>query len=213
MHTIITIGRQYGSGGREVGQKLAAHYGINFYDNELLAKVAKESGFCQEIVQQQDERPTNSFLYNLVMDTYSFGFSNSAFSDMPISQKVFLAQYDTIKKIAKEEGACVIIGRCADYILKDRSDVLNVFIYAPMEARIRNVRQAVGCTREEAEKLIEENDRMYHARYKQITGTYRGDRHNRDILIDAELLGVERTADYLESLVKTLESEGKFDGE
>ena len=100
MHTIITIGRQYGSGGREVGQKLAAHYGINFYDNELLAKVAKESGFCQEIVQQQDERPTNSFLYNLVMDTYSFGFSNSAFSDMPISQKVFLAQYDTIKKIA-----------------------------------------------------------------------------------------------------------------
>ena len=75
------------------------------------------------------------------------------------------------------------------------------------------MRQAVGCTREEAEKLIEENDRMYHARYKQITGTYRGDRHNRDILIDAELLGVERTADYLESLVKTLESEGKFDGE
>ena len=65
----------------------------------------------------------------------------------------------------------------------------------------------------QAEKLIEENDRMYHARYKQITGTYRGDRHNRDILIDAELLGVERTADYLESLVKTLESEGKFDGE
>ena len=105
MNTIITIGRQYGSGGREVGQKLAAHYGINFYDNELITKVAKESGFCQEFVQQQDERPTNSFLYNLVMDTYSFGFSGSGFSDMPISQKVFLAQYDTIKKIAKEEGA------------------------------------------------------------------------------------------------------------
>ena len=113
MHTIITIGRQYGSGGREVGQKLAAYYGINFYDKELLNKVAKDSGFCQEIVQQQDERSTNSFLYNLVMDTYSFGFSGSGFADMPISQKVFLAQYDTIKKIAKEEGACVIIGRCA----------------------------------------------------------------------------------------------------
>ena len=75
MNTIITIGRQYGSGGREVGQKLAAHYGIKFYDNELLNKVVKESGFCPEIVEQQDERPTNSFLYNLVMDTYSFGFS------------------------------------------------------------------------------------------------------------------------------------------
>ena len=125
MNTIITIGRQYGSGGREVGQKLAAHYGINFYDNELITKVAKESGFCQEFVQQQDERPTNSFLYNLVMDTYSFGFSGSGFSDMPISQKVFLAQYDTIKKIAKEEGACVIIGRCADCALQDFSNVIN----------------------------------------------------------------------------------------
>ena len=95
MKTIITIGRQYGSGGREVGQKLAEHYGIKFYDSELLSKVAKESGFCQEIVQQQDERPTSSFLYNLVMDTYTFGFSSSGFSNMPISQKVFLAQFDT----------------------------------------------------------------------------------------------------------------------
>ena len=133
MNTIITIGRQYGSGGREVGQKLAAHYGINCYDNELISKVARESGFCQEIVQQQDERPTNSFLYNLVMDTYSFGFSGSGFSDMPISQKVFLAQYDTIKKIAKEEGACVIIGRCADCALQDFSNVINLFFHASEE--------------------------------------------------------------------------------
>ena len=94
---------------------MAAYYGINFYDKELLNKVARDSGFCQEIVQQQDERPTNSFLYNLVMDTYSFGFSGSGFADMPISQKVFLAQYDTIKKIAKEEGACVIIAPTARF--------------------------------------------------------------------------------------------------
>ena len=140
MNTIITIGRQYGSGGREVGQKLAAHYGIKFYDNELLAKVAKESGFCPEIVQQQDERPTSSFLYNLVMDTYSFGYSNSAFSDMPISQKVFLAQYDTIKKIAKEEGACVIIGRCADCALQDFPNVINLFMHADEEFRIARAR-------------------------------------------------------------------------
>ena len=136
MNTIITIGRQYGSGGREVGQKLAAHYGIGFYDSELLSKVAKESGFCQEIVQQQDERPTSSFLYNLVMDTYSFGFSNSTFTDMPISQKVFLAQFDTIKKIAKEEGACVIIGRCADCALADFPNVINLFLHASEEFRI-----------------------------------------------------------------------------
>ena len=136
MKTIITIGRQYGSGGREVGQKLAAHYGIGFYDSELLSKVAKESGFCQEIVQQQDERPTSSFLYNLVMDTYSFGISSTAFTDMPISQKVFLAQFDTIKKIAKEEGACVIIGRCADCALQDFDNMLSIFLHADESFRL-----------------------------------------------------------------------------
>ena len=136
MNTIITIGRQYGSGGREVGQKLAEHYGINFYDSELLSKVAKDSGFCKEIVKQQDERPTSSFLYNLVMDTYSFGFSNTAFTDMPISQRVFLAQFDTIKKIAKEEGSCVIIGRCADCALQDFPNVLNLFLHADESFRL-----------------------------------------------------------------------------
>lgn len=103
MNTIITIGRQYGSGGREIGQKIADHYGIKFYDRELLAQVAKDSGFAKEIIQREDERPTSSFLYNLVMDTYSFGHgAAAAFTDMPLSQKVFLAQFETIKKLADE---------------------------------------------------------------------------------------------------------------
>ena len=118
MNTIITIGRQYGSGGREIGEKLAKRLGIPFYDKELLSRAAKESGFCQEMIENHDERPTNSFLYNLVMDTYSFGYNSSSFVDMPISHKIFLAQFDTIKKIA-DEGACVIVGRCADYALAD----------------------------------------------------------------------------------------------
>lgn len=88
MKTILTIGRQYGSGGREIGQKVADYYGIKFYDRDLLARVAKESGFCKEIIQREDERPTSSFLYNLVMDTYSFGHgAAAAFTDMPLSQK------------------------------------------------------------------------------------------------------------------------------
>lgn len=114
MNTIITIGRQFGSGGREIGKKVAEHFGIKFYDKDLLTRAAKESGFCEEMIQSHDERPTNSFLYNLVMDTYSFGYNSSSFVDMPISHKVFLAQFDTIKKIASE-GPCVIVGRCADY--------------------------------------------------------------------------------------------------
>ena len=118
MDTIITIGRQFGSGGREIGEKVAEQLDIKCYDKELLTRAAKESGFCEEMLANHDERPTNSFLYNLVMDTYSFGYNASSFVDMPISQKVFLAQFDTIKKIA-EEGPCIIVGRCADYALSE----------------------------------------------------------------------------------------------
>ena len=107
MNTIITIGRQFGSAGREIGEKVAEYFGIKCYDKELLTRAAQESGFCEEMIQNHDERPTNSFLYNLVMDTYSFGYNASSFVDMPISHKVFLAQFDTIKKIADEGGMSV----------------------------------------------------------------------------------------------------------
>lgn len=89
MNTVITIGRQFGSGGREIGEKLAEHFGIKCYDKELLSRAAKDSGFCEEMIKTHDERPTNSFLYNLVMDTYSFGYNTSTFMDMPISHKFF----------------------------------------------------------------------------------------------------------------------------
>ena len=181
MNTIITIGRQYGSGGREVGQKLAAHYGINCYDNELISKVARESGFCQEIVQQQDERPTNSFLYNLVMDTYSFGFSGSGFSDMPISQKVFLAQYDTIKKIAKEEGACVIIGRCADCALQDFSNV--------------KLREYI---------LRKDKQRQSYYNYYSMKKWGRADTY--DLSIDTGLLGIDGTVNLLTQVIEDFEN-------
>ena len=191
MNTIITIGRQYGSGGREVGQKLAAHYGINCYDNELISKVARESGFCQEIVQQQDERPTNSFLYNLVMDTYSFGFSGSGFSDMPISQKVFLAQYDTIKKIAKEEGACVIIGRCADCALQDFSNVINLFFHASEEFRREYI-------------LRKDKQRQSYYNYYSMKKWGRADTY--DLSIDTGLLGIDGTVNLLTQVIEDFEN-------
>ena len=138
MNTVITIGRQFGSAGREIGEKVAEHFGIKCYDKELLTRAAKESGFCEEMIQNHDEKPTNSFLYNLVMDTYSFGYNTSSFVDMPISHKVFLAQFDTIKKIAQEES-CVIVGRCADYALADRDNVVNLFIYGREEAKTQRI--------------------------------------------------------------------------
>ena len=106
---IYTIGREFGSGGREVGEKLATKLGIKLYDKELLQQAAKDSGFCEEIFENHDEKPTNSFLYSLVMDTYSVsGYSAAPFLDMPLNHKVFLAQFETIKKIAEKES-CVIV--------------------------------------------------------------------------------------------------------
>ena len=212
MNTIVTIGRQYGSGGREVGQRLAAYYGIKCYDNELIAKVAKESGFCQEIVQQEDERPTSSFLYNLVMDTYTFGFGSSTFSDMPLSQKVFLAQYDTIKKIAKEEGACVIIGRCADCALADFSNVINLFMHASEEFRLARAAAYPDVPEEDKHNpdkvrdyiLRKDKQRQSYYNYYSMKKWGRADTY--DMTIDTGLLGIEGTVNLLTQVIEDFEN-------
>ena len=111
MNTIITISRDFGSNGREIGKRVAEKLSIKWYDKDLMKRAAEKSGLCTEIFENHDEKPTSSFLYNLVMDTYSFGYSSSNYIDMPIGHKVFLAQFDAIKAIA-DEGPCVIIGRC-----------------------------------------------------------------------------------------------------
>ena len=122
---IYTIGREFGSGGREVGEKLAAKLGIKLYDKELLQQAAKDSGFCEEIFENHDEKPTNSFLYSLVMDTYSVsGYSAAPFLDMPLNHKVFLAQFETIKKIAEKES-CVIVSRNLNITENKARDIIN----------------------------------------------------------------------------------------
>lgn len=164
MNTIITIGRQFGSAGREIGEKVAEYFGIKYYDKELLTRAAKESGFCQEMLENHDERPTNSFLYNLVMDTYSFGYNASHFVDMPISHKVFLAQFDTIKKIAHEEP-CVIVGRCADYALSDLKNCVHIFIYANEDAKIKRVMERYSLDAGKAKDMCIKKDKQRQSYY------------------------------------------------
>ena len=123
---VITIGRQCGSSGKIIGQKLAEEMGVKCYDKELLALAAKNSGLCEELFETHDEKPTNSFLYSLVMDTYSMGYTTSGYMDMPINHKIFLAQFDTIKQLADQES-CVIVGRCADYALADYPKVVSIY--------------------------------------------------------------------------------------
>lgn len=191
---IISVGCEYASGGVEIGKIIADDLGIEYFDRDLIDQIITRVGISQNLLDLADA------------GAYVKGRSSSASNTggptkyMDLTDRLVFVQKQIVKKLA-DRGACVIIGRCADYILKDRKNVLNVFIYAPLEDRIKRTMDYVGCGREEAIKLIEENDEMYHARYQQITGTFRGDRHNRHLMIDSSLLGIEGTAKYIEKLV------------
>ena len=198
---IITIGRQYGSGGREIGQRLAEKLGIKCYDSELLDRAAKDSGMCQEIFENHDERPTNSFLYSLVMDTYSMGYSSSAFADMPINHKVFLAQFNAIKEIAKE-GPCVMVGRCADYILRDRTDCFNVFIHANMAFRIDRVLNIYQEKLDKPEKFLREKYKKRKVYYKYYTDRQWGVAQNYHLCLDTSAIGIDTCSQIILDLVK-----------
>ena len=141
MKTIITIGRQFGSGGKEVGIRVAKELGIPFYDKELLQEAAKKSGLCQKIFENFDERP-KSLLYAIAMDAYPLGFSGA--TGESLEQQVHLAIFKTIRHIA-EEGPCVIIGRSADYALAENPNLLSLFISAPLEDQKTDKRRASYC--------------------------------------------------------------------
>lgn len=186
---VITIGRQFGSGGHDIGVALAKELGIKVYDKEMLKRAAKESGLCEELFESHDEKPTNSFLYSLVMDTYSLGFSAGTFSDMPINHKVFLAQFDTIKKIAEEES-CVMIGRCADYALEEYDNLINIFVYADMDARIARVARELNVGNPKAKDIIMKNDKKRASYYNYYTNKEWGAANSYDLCINSAKLGI-----------------------
>ena len=194
---IYTIGREFGSGGREVGEKLAAKLGIKLYDKELLQQAAKDSGFCEEIFENHDEKPTNSFLYSLVMDTYSVsGYSAAPFLDMPLNHKVFLAQFETIKKIA-EKQSCVIVGRCADYALSDNPNCINVFIHADLDVRIKNVSRNLNITENKARDIINKTDKQRASYYNYYTSKKWGDSKSYNLSLDAGKLGTDNCVEMI----------------
>lgn len=203
--TIITIGRQYGSGGREIGEKLAAELGFQCYDSELLARAAKDSGICQELFEYHDEKPTNSFLYSLVMDTYSMGYASSALADMPLNHKVFLAQFQAIKEIAKE-GPCVMVGRCADYALADHKNCVSVFIHAKLEKRIRRIASKYDLTDAKAKDRILKTDKKRSSYYNYYTNKKWGDAASYDLSIDSGVCGIDGTVQMIQNFISLLET-------
>ena len=208
-NTIITIGRQFGSAGREIGMRIAEDFGIKLYDKEMLARAAKESGICEELFETHDEKPTNSFLYSLVMDTYSMGYGNT-YTDMPISHKVFLAQFDAIKKIA-DEGPCILVGRCADYALESYKNVVTVFIHADLNARIRRIARIYDLTDAKAKDLIVKTDKKRASYYNYYTNKKWSDAESYELCVNSGELGVEGTAKMIEQYVMMKESIARAD--
>lgn len=205
MNTVITIGRQFGSAGREIGEKVADYFNIKCYDKELLSRAAKESGFCEEMLVNHDERPTSSFLYNLVMDTYSFGYNASHFVDMPISHKVFLAQFDAIKKIASE-GPCVIVGRCADYALNDRKDCVHIFIYGDEETKVNRIMKRYDIDAAKAKDMCIKKDKQRQSYYNYYSSKKWGRADSYDLCINSSILGVDGTVKLIVQYVEDFEA-------
>lgn len=204
MNSVITIGRQFGSGGREIAQKVAAEFGIKCYDKELLARAAKDSGLCEEVFEHHDEIPTNSFLYNLVMDTYSFGYNSSAYVDMPVSHKVFLAQFDTIKKLADEEP-CIIVGRCADYALQGRDNLIRIFISGDEAVKIKHVMERFDITEQQAKEMCVKKDKQRRSYYDYYSSKKWGNVNTYDLAVNSSVLGIDGTAELIIQYVNDVE--------
>ena len=208
MKTIITIGREFGSAGHIIGEALANRLKIPYYDKELLKRAAKESGMCTELFENHDERPTSSFLYNLVMDTYSFGYSTSTYVDMPISHKVFLAQFDAIKKVASE-GPCVIVGRCADYALADFKNCLHIFIHAELEDRIKRVMERYDLSYDKAKDMIQKKDKQRANYYNYFSSKKWGMSESYHLSVDSSVLGVDGTVELIIQFIEDFEKKQK----
>lgn len=193
---IITIGREFGSGGREIGRILAEKLNIKCYDKELLALSAKESGLSEELFKFNDEKPTNSFLYSLVMDTYSMGYSSSSYMDVPMNQKIFMAQYDCIKKLAEQES-CIIVGRCADYALKDMPGLVSVFISADMDFKVKRVTEMYGCDEEKAKDIINKTNKKRASYYNFYSNKKWADSRSYDLCINSSAVGIENAVDLI----------------
>ena len=192
-NTVITIARQYGSGGREVGMRLAEVLGIKSYDRELITMAAQKSGMSSEILNHADEKATNSLLYTLALGSSYYGAASIG-TDVPINDKLFITQSQIIRALAAE-GPCIIIGRCSDYVLRTNPARFSVFIYAPIEARIRRViERGAAKTEKEARDLISRTDKRRINYYNYYTGRKWGSPDNYNMMLDSTFLGIEGSA-------------------
>ena len=181
---VICIGRQFGSGGKEIGELVAKKLGIPCYDKEIIYKMAKKSGVSKELLEDYDERPTNSFLYSLSLGSYSsHGNIISNTAGLPLTDKIFLIQSDTIKSLATT--SCVFVGRCAESILSNNKNVFSVFINADLDKRIERISKLHKISKDQASSLIRKTDKKrasYHNYYSDLRW---GDASTYDLCINS----------------------------
>ena len=198
-HFTVTIARQYGSGGREIGVKLAELLGVKSYDKELITMAAKKSGISIDELNTADEKATNSLLYTLALGSSNYNHSSARFN-MPINDKLFVVQSELIREIADKED-CVIIGRCGDYVLRDKKNLLSIFIYADQDSRIKRIAERNGITEEEAEDLIAKTDKRRINYYNFYTGRKWGKFDHYSASINSTVLGTDGTAQFIADMV------------
>ncbi len=197
---VLTIGREYGSNGRLIGKKTAELLGVNFYDSELITMAAKQSGMSHNLLKDIDEKAANSLMYSLAVGSNAFSALTGVYN-MPLNDKLFLLQADIVKEIAARENA-VIVGRCSDYVLREDTHTLNVFIYAPYELRKQTVAERFDISTDKAAEMIVKKEKQRKNYYNYYTGAKWGVRTNYHLCIDSSVLGIDGTASLIADLIK-----------
>ena len=187
---IITIGREYGSGGREIGEKLAERLSIPIYDKQLITEAVQASGICQEVFEQYDETATNSLLYSLVMGTYNVNMP------LPLPDQLFLEQFKVIQKLAKK-GSCIFIGRCADYVLEENPHLISVFIQGNEEDKMKRIMKRNNISESEAKKRMKSIDKARKTYYERYTNKSWGKTNSYDVTLNSSTFGIDRSVEFL----------------
>lgn len=197
---ILTIGRQFGSGGREIGQKLAKALGIGYYDKELIAVAARESGLCTEVFEKADERASSRMAFAFTMG-YPYVGMFMPYNDILSNDELFRIQSEAIRNLAAKES-CVMVGRCADYILRDDPACISFFIHNRPEIRVQRIVESMNVSVEEAKNLMAKTDKGRASYYNYYTNKEWGVASSYNFSIDASVLGIDETVAFIKAFVE-----------
>lgn len=201
MKKLVSISRQFGSGGREIAARLAKKLGVEFYDRDLITKAAQQAGMDVEVAESVDEKATSSFFYTSPVSGYVWSSSIGSYNDVSFHDKLFLVQSDMIKKIG-QSGEGVVVGRCGDYLMRDYKS-LNVFVHADMALRKERAVKVYGLPEKNIESVISKIDKKRYAYYNYYTGEKWGKTDNYHLCIDSGV-GLEEVVETIYALLSRL---------